>query len=56
MASRQAWNDGTPNRVQMASIPHCICRGMRSSGTPVTSSGRMSLDMRYTSVPTQASM
>ena len=42
MASRQAWNDGTPNRVQMASIPHCIWRGIRSSGTPVTSSGRMS--------------
>ena len=42
MASRQAWKDGTPNRVQMASIPHCIWRGIRSSGTPVTSSGRMS--------------
>ena len=56
MASRQAWKDGTPNRVQMASIPHCIWRGIRSSGTPVTSSGRMSRVMRYTSVPTHASM
>ena len=46
MASRQAWKDGTPNRVQMASIPHCIWRGIRSSGTPVTSSGRMSRAIR----------
>ena len=56
MASRQAWNEGTPKRVQMASIPHCIWRGMRSSGTPATSSGRMSRIIRYTSVPTHASM
>ena len=46
MASRQAWNDGTPKRWQMAAIPHCIWRGMRSSGTPMTSSGRMSRVIR----------
>ncbi len=56
MASRQAWKDGTPNRWQMAAIPHCIWRGIRSSGTPITSSGRMSRTMRNTSLPTQASM
>ena len=56
MASRQAWNEGTPNRSQMAAIPHCIWRGIRSSGTPMTSSGRMSRVIRKTSVPTQASM